>query len=217
MEELILACPTLRRELLAIFAGKEIPLRFLPGRLHRDPQELRAYLQETLQTLKDIRRVYLCPSGCGGGTAGLQAGEAELVIPRTRDCLDILLSGEKLSALKRDIRGVFMTASWAAYTKNSEIDYDRVIARMGKEAGRDYLRRLYRPIRDFYLIDTGCYDLRPVEAYVAPLAELVEASVTVVPGPCGILHKMAAGRIDEDFLILSPGETVPKDGFLPNV
>ena len=37
MEELILACPTLRRELLAIFAGKEIPLRFLPGRLHRDP------------------------------------------------------------------------------------------------------------------------------------------------------------------------------------
>ena len=110
-----------------------------------------------------------------------------------------------------------MTASWAAYTKNSEIDYDRVIARMGKEAGRDYLRRLYRPIRDFYLIDTGCYDLRPVEAYVAPLAELVEASVTAVPGPCGILHKMAAGRIDEDFLILSPGETVPKDGFLPNV
>lgn len=216
-DELILACPTLRRELLSLLAGKEFSVRFLPGRLHRDPQELRAYLQETLTALTGIRRVYLCPSGCGGGTEGLRAGAAELVIPRTRDCLDILLSGEKLSALHRDIRGVFMTESWVAYTKHSEIDYDRVMARMGEEAGRDYLRRLYRPIRDFYLIDTGCYDLRPVEAYVASLAELVEASVTVVPGPCGILHKIAAGRIDEDFLVLSSGETVPKDAFLPNV
>lgn len=216
MKELVLACPTLRREVLRAAKGTALTVRFLPGRLHRDPGELRAYLQALLTKPLGFERVYLCPSGCGGGTTGLRAGAAELVIPRTRDCLDILLSGDTLTTLQRDMHGMFLTESWADYSKSSRIDYDRVVAWMGREAGEAYLHRLYQMIHDFYIIDTGCYDLQPVKDYIAPLANLLAARVTVVPGPCGILKKLFTGRIDEDFLVVPPGGEVTRDAFLAN-
>ncbi|MBQ7515141.1 MAG: DUF1638 domain-containing protein [Schwartzia sp.] len=218
MTSVILSCPTVRDELLAALrkAGARTPVLFLPRTLHNDPAELKRYLQDTLDRLANIERVYLLPSGCGGGTTGLRAGEAELVVPRTRDCLDLLLSGARLSELRRDIRGIFVTASWMEQMKASEIDLDRLTAKKGRSEAEQYLRALYKTFNEFYLIDTGCYDLAPVRAYIEPLVAVLNGKITEVPGACGILRKVAEERVDEDFLRVAPGTCVPAGGFLPN-
>ena len=107
-------------------ASSDAVAYFIPRRLHSDPKELHEYLQDMIDHFHNVDKIVLCVSGCGGGTAGLRASSAELIVPRTRDCLDVLLSGESLAALERDISGVYFTESWMECTKESEIDLDKL-------------------------------------------------------------------------------------------
>ncbi len=214
----ILSCPTLGCELKAALAAhhSEAAVFFLPRRLHNDPKELHSYVQDTIDNLYNIDRVVLCVSGCGGAAAGLRASSAELIIPRTRDCLDILLSAESLASLQRDITGVYYTASWMEFSKNSEIDLDKLTAKMGREEAEKFLRNLYKTFNKFYIIDTGCYDLKEVRDYVTPLVKILEGTVTTLQGKYGILHKIAQERFDEDFLTVEKGGTASMESFLKN-
>ncbi len=214
----ILSCPTLMGELKAALAAasSEAAAYFIPRRLHSVPKELHEYLQDMIDHFYNVDKIVLCVSGCGGGTAGLRAASSELIVPRTRDCIDLLLSGGSLSSLRRDISGVYFTESWMECTRESEIDLDKLTEKMGREEAENFLRRLYKTCNKFYIIDTGCYDVRAVEKYVAPLVEILSGTMTVLHGKYGILHKIAEGRFDDDFVVVPPGETVPSDAFLKN-
>ena len=214
----ILSCPTLRGELQAALteASSEAVVYFLPRTLHSDPKELHAYLQDKIDRFYNVDRIVLCVSGCGGGTAGLRASSAELVVPRTRDCLDVLLSGDSLATLERDISGVYFTKSWMEFSQDSDIDLDKLRAKMGREAADDFLRRLYKTCNKFYIIDTGCYDVRAVQDYIAPLVEILHGTVTMLTGECGVLHKIARAQFDGDFVVVPKGGAVSSEVFLNN-
>ena len=186
--------------------------------MHRDPKYLHQFVQKTIDELKDVDRIYLCTTGCGGGTIGLKATNAEVVIPRTRDCLDILLSGNDLfKDDRRNIRGIYYTGSWMAYSKETDIDYTKLVEKMGQDAAEDFLRNLYKNFNEFYIIDTGCYDVAEVEAYLAPLVRVLNGTVEVIKGEYKILHKMVTHQIDEDFVVVPKGEVVQAGSFLPNM
>lgn len=218
LKTVILACPTLKGELQAALseAASEAVVHFLPRGLHSDPKELHSHVQKMIDSFWNVDRIVLCVSGCGGGTVGLHASSAELVVPRTRDCLDILLSGDSLSTLERDISGVYFTESWMEFTKESEIDLEKLIEKKGKEPAEEFLRNLYKTCNKFYIIDTGCYDLKKVNDYVAPLVKVLSGTVTMLKGKCGILHKIARESFDEDFVVVPKGSEVPSGVFLKN-
>lgn len=215
---IILSCPTLKNELLYALnaCNSAIPVYFLPQRLHNDVNELHQYLQNTIDSLDNIDRIYICATGCGGGTIGLKASSAELVLPRTRDCLDILLSGDSLSTLQRDIKGIYYTESWMEFTKNSEIDLDKLTKKLGKEEAETFLRNLFKTLNQFYIIDTGCYDVQKVTNYITPLVKILDGNITMLKGKFKILHKLAAENIDDDFVVVPKGESVQPGSFLPN-
>ena len=214
----ILSCPTLRGELLAALSetSSEAAVYFLPRRLHNDPKELHVYLQGMIDRFHNADRIVICPSRCGGGTADLRATSAPLILPRTRDCLDILLSGDTLDTLHRDIRGVYFTANWMEFFKNSEFDLDKLTKRIGRENAEKCIRRLFKSFNDFYIIDTGCYDVQEVKDYIEPLVRILDGTVTTLSGGFKILHKIASEEFDEDFIMIPQGELVPADAFLPN-
>ena len=132
-QTIILSCPTLKRELQTAIGSHaaEAAVYFLPRHLHNDPKELSRYLQDMIDSFYNVRRIVVCASRCGGGTANLRATSAELVLPRTRDCLDILLSEDSLDKIQRNIRGIYFTASWMEFSKESEIDLGKLTAKMG--------------------------------------------------------------------------------------
>ena len=67
---------------------------------------------------------------------------------------------------------------------------------------------MFRGFENFYIIDTGIYPLEEIEAYIQPLADMIDGRISKVRGDWGILKKMAAGKIDDDFLVAKKGETV---------
>ena len=205
MKEVILSCPTLKKEIQHILGEHKLdtPVYFLPRRLHADPKELAEYLQNTIDSFDNVDRILICVSGCGGGTAKLRATTAELVIPKTRDCLDLLLSGDDVKSIKRAPNGIFMTESWWATMKEGELNLEKQIAAKGKEAGEAWLRQIFKGFEHFYIIDTGVYDVDAVAKEMQPLIDVLEGTVEVVPGRCGLLRKLLTGAIDENFRVIA--------------
>ena len=219
MKSVILSCPTLRGELLAALAAHkaDIPVHFMPYKLHNDVKFLHEYVQNMIDSFANVDRIYICTTGCGGGTIGLKATTAELVLPRTRDCLDILLSGDDLKRDdRRDLHGIYYTASWMDFGKNSEIDPEKLIAKRGQEEAEAFLRKLYNGFKDFYIIDTGCYDVEEVREYASTLMNILGTEIKVVKGEYKVLHKMVTHQIDKDFVIVPKGEAVEAGSFMPN-
>lgn len=205
MKEVILSCPTLKKEIQHILGEHKLdtPVYFLPRRLHADPKELAEYLQNTIDSFDNVDRILICVSGCGGGTAKLKATTAELVIPKTRDCLDLLLSGDDVKSINRAPGGIFMTESWWATMKEGELNLEKQIAAKGKEAGEAWLRQIFKGFEHFYIIDTGVYDVAAVAKEMQPLIDVLEGTVEVVPGRCGLLRKLLTGSIDENFRVIA--------------
>ena len=214
---IIFSCPTLKGELLAALAAanNNTPVYFLPEELHSSPQKLRQYLQDKIDRLHNVERIVICVSGCGGGTTGLVAATAELVIPRTRDCVDLLLSEDDYRTVPRQ-RRVYMTASWFKYHQNSSLNLEKLVAAKGREEAEKFLRQLYKGFEEFYVIDTGAYDVQQVVDGLTPFVEVLHGSITVVKAGCGLLRKIAREDFDANFLRVPKGETVPPQFYLPN-
>lgn len=205
MKRVILTCPTMRNELEALSQdiAKNTNIIYLPSDLHSSPKNLHDFLQALIDIQpKDVDQILLCVSGCGGATYGLNASTAELIIPKTTDCIDILLSG---SGVSRQKEGIFLTESWMKFFKESALDYENMVSKYGKERAEERLKAIYQCFNCFYIIDTGTYDLSLVKAYIQPLVELLDGTLEIIPGHYEILRKIVTGRIDEDFQVVPKG------------
>lgn len=205
MKQIILSCPTLKKEIQHLLAeyNLDTPVYYLPRHLHSDPKELHEYLQNTIDNLYNVDRILICVSGCGGGTANLKATTAELVIPKTRDCVDVLLSGDDVKSICRAKNGIFMTESWWETMKQGELNLEKQIAEKGKEAGEAWLRQIFKGFEHFYIVDTGVYDVDTIRKEMQPLVDVLNGTIEVVPGKYGLLRKLLTGDIDENFRVIA--------------
>ena len=204
MKNVIISCLTLEKEIKTIMEAEQvsIPIYFLPYELHASPEKLHGHLQALIDTITDADKIMLCISNCGNGTDGLKSANSQLVIQKTTDCLDILLSDKNIGTTERDSHGIFITESWLGSFKNSSLDLNTLTKKLGRKQAEEKLKNIYRGYTDFYIIDTDAYNLEPVRDYITPLVELLNGSLHIVKGRCGILHKMITDNIDEDFYIV---------------
>ena len=100
--------------------------------------------------------------------------------------------------------------------KESSIDMEKLEKKMGRDEAHGYLKKLYAPIHDFYIIDTGCYDVEPVKKYIEPMVDLLQADLHMVHGGYGILRKIAGGTFDDDFFVVPKGKKVKPGSFPAN-
>lgn len=205
MKQVILSCPTLKKEILHLIdeLNLDTPVYFLPKRLHSNPQELAEYLQNTIDSFANVDRILICVSGCGGGTAKLRATTAELVIPKTRDCVDILLSKTDIKSINRAPKGIFMTESWLDFMSSGSLNLETQIAEKGEEEGKAYLRKMFKGFEHFYVVDTGTYNTQAVIDELKPLVDVLDGTIEVVGGGYSILRKLLTGDIDGDFRVIA--------------
>lgn len=207
VKRLLCSCITLQKELEKTIAktGFDGKVRYLDVALHSDPQKMHRTLQQIINDNSEAEEIIICVSGCGKATCGLQASTCNLALPRTMDCIDVLLTG---SGIQRPDGAIFITKSWMNFMKNSTIDYMKLVRERGKEAAEDYLKKLYHGFTDFYIIDTGTYDLQEVEAYIMPLVKLLGGTLTRLPGPYKVLEKLLSGHYDDGVIFIPKGGTL---------
>ena len=199
----IVACRTLERELQAAMkeTGNSCLVYFLPLRFHVAPEEMAVELQRIIDSLENVDEVLLCVSGCGGSTKNLKATTADIVIPKTRDCIDILLSDSE-GKIKRDNKGIFFTDNWLTFFKESPMAFEKLVKEYGKEEAKEKFRQIYKGFEHFYIVDTGVYNVDEVRGHLKPLVDILNGQLTVVKGQYEILRKMVDGKIDQDFRVI---------------
>lgn len=207
MKRRLYACTTIQKELLIAAAqtGFTDEICFLDERLHSEPRKMHEVLQGHIDANTDAEELLICVSGCGKSTLGLKAATAAVVLPRTMDCIDILLSE---SGVSRPQGAIFMTKSWMGFTKRSRICHEKLLREQGPVKAAELLRSIYRGFTDFYIIDTGTYAVQEVEQYIRPLVEILQGELHYLPGRYEVLYKMLSGNYDKELIYIPRGGQV---------
>ena len=150
----IYSCITLQKELENTIKkmGFDGKVTYLNVALHSNPQKMHETLQRIIDENTEAEEIVICVSGCGKATCDLKATTCPIAVPRTMDCIDVLLTG---SGIKRPDGAIFITKSWMNFMKNSTIDYAKLVQERGQAEADTFLKQMYKGFTDFYIIDTG--------------------------------------------------------------
>lgn len=214
---IVISCYTIENELMKIMEehGVDWPVYFIPPHLHGDMDQLHEYLQNLIDGIRNVDAILLTISRCGGGTVGLKATSADLILPRGADCIDLLLSEKAKTLPERDrpLRSIFVTESWLNSMEDMGISYETLCEEHGEEVATEMIKAMYDQTDYYYIVDTDTYDTEMVGEYLAPQAEMQEMEIRTMPGQCGTLHKLVTGQFDNDFAVIKQGNTVCESDF----
>ncbi len=230
----LIACAVVARELawLAEGGATELDVRLLEQGLHERPDRLRAALQAEIDRLDAeaaaagamarkapaYDAIVLAYGLCGMGTAGVGSALHQLVLPRAHDCATLVLGCRHRyrAAFDDQPATYWCTPGWADHgALPSEARLDRgerdLAERHGEEAAA-YLLELERTAlaryeRCAFVAWPGLEHGAQREAAERTAAERGWV-LAELPGDPSLLADLVAGRWDERFLVLEPGQTI---------
>jgi len=207
---MMLACPTLRREITAFMEedGLRYPVFYVPDDLHLTPEKLNAYLCDFIPRLQNVDYLLLPMGRCGNGTTGVPSCNTTLVLPKCDDCISLLLSRESLATEARPKYAYFFTDSWLENKRSFIKEYEYTVQKYGPGMGKSLMKSIYRHYQYFIYANTGFGDFESTAVQVDALAKAVDVQVREIDAPCGVLRKMLRLDFDGDFLFVPPGEKV---------
>lgn len=209
MNYTIIACQTLRDELnLAIHeTGCQYPVIWVESDYHIDPEKLRIKLQEEIDALENVGGILFAYGCCGNGLVGLRASSADLIIPKTDDCISMILSqpGEKYQRHKQTY---FLTRGWMESSKSIVNEYRHALERYGEKRAKRLFELMLKHYNYLMLIDTGAYNLNECLTRAKELAGNINLELNVEKGDIWFLEKLLTGPYDQDFCIIPKGGVV---------
>lgn len=209
MNYAVIACETLRDELnlASQETGCQFPIIWVDSDYHIDPNKLRSKLQEEIDVLKNVDAVLFAYGCCGNGLVGLQASSADLIIPKTDDCISMVLS-EPDQAFERHKQTYFLTKGWMDGSKSLWNEYQHCLKRYGETRARYIFELMLKHYKFLMLIDTGAYELDDYILRAQELAKNINLELTYAKGGIWFLKKLLTGPYDDDFCVIPKGGTV---------
>lgn len=209
MSDAIIACQTLHDELnLAMHeTGCRPPAIWLKSDYHNDPNQLRVKLQEEIDGLKNIDNILFTYGCCGNGLLGLKASTANLIIPKTEDCISMVLSRPD-EKFERHKQTYFLTKGWIEGSKSIFVEYEHALKRYGEKRTKRLFEVMLKHYHYIMLIDTGAYKLDDCIRKTKELAESTGLELIVAKGAIWLLKKLLTGPYDENFCVIPKGGSV---------
>lgn len=214
MNNMIIACQTLQDELNKVMLETECqyPITWVDSEYHIDPDKLRNKLQEEIDQVTQIENIFLVYGSCGNGLVGLQASTANLIIPRTDDCISMVLS-QRGQEFQRHKQTYFFTKGWMDGSKSLIKEYSHTLERYGPKRAKRIFDQMLKHYRHLMLIDTGAYILEDIQEQVTELAQNLDLELVVAKGELWWLRQLLEGPYDENFCVISKGESVQMKHF----
>jgi hypothetical protein len=204
---------------------------FMDYGLHRVPVKMTGELQEAIDRLAAPSLVVLGYGLCGNGLNGLRAGQHTLLIPRTDDCIAILLGSHR--AYMREFQKVpgtyYLTKGWLESGSNPLQEYEEYLPKYGAKEAMWLMDQQYQNYERLVLVAHTQADLdhyRPQAQAVAQFCQrwgmryeeilgadtygrrLIEAAVALGGG------QAAPDRSGHDFVIVPAGGEIEQRWFL---
>lgn len=212
----VIACETVIEEMLP-FLPPDVPHDVLDFGLHIRPKELKKALQEKIDEASSKADVLLLGYGlCSMAVVGLTARSATLVIPRTDDCIAIFLgscSAYKEQA-KKEPGTYYLTKGWIEVGDTPFEEHKLLIEKFGREKAERMTRLMLKNYKRLAFINTGVYEIERYRAYARKTAEKFDLRFEEIEGSPELVEKMVFGPWDDEFVVVSRGETVTYQDFV---
>ncbi|TYP57566.1 DUF1638 domain-containing protein [Thermosediminibacter litoriperuensis] len=209
MKNIVIACQTIYDELnLAINETRsEYPVIWVDSEYHSDPDRLRLKLQQEIDSQKNVDNIILAYGFCGNAILGLTASTANLIFPKTDDCISMLLSkpGEKSQRVKD---AYYLTRGWIKSPRSLMMEYKNALKRYGEEKTKRIFQRMLKNYNKLMLIDTGAYNVADCWNEAQKIAGTIGLELVTEKGDLWLLKKMLTGPYDDNFSIINKREKV---------
>jgi len=202
-------------------SGKVI---FLDYGLHRVPNQLREAVQDQLDDLSEPSLVILGYGLCGNGLKGIRAGMHTLVIPRTDDCIAILLGSYQAykEIFSQEPGTYYLTKGWLESGSNPLKEYEELLLKYGQEKADLVMDLQYKNYKRLIFVAHQQSDLDAYRAQAQEVARYCERWGMVYEEILGseayIEELMTWAQQPQDpgeaFLVVPPGGELTQDKFL---
>jgi hypothetical protein len=199
-------------------------ITFFDYALHSVPRKLRLTLQSAIDSLEQPSLVVLGYGLCGNGTDEIQAGRHTLLVPRTDDCIAIILGSYQAYRREFDHEPAtyYLSKGWLEGGSTPLDEFKSYIEKYGEQKAEWLMDTQYHNYRRLALIAQNAQDLemcRPKAVKVAQYCERWRLDYEEIIGTDDMLHRLiqiSAGReqAGEDFLIIPPGGVLKQSQFL---
>ena len=213
MDTVVVACRTLEDEIAFAMerTGYHYPVEFIESGLHERPKKLADTVQKLLNSI-EAERVLLCLGQCGNSMVGIRTGSYEMILPKTDDCLSMLLgSAKEKSRVGIEDKAFFLTMGWLKGESTIMSEYERSKKRYGEETALSIMEMMYGHYKTMGLIDSGISSMDDLFIRTGEIAELLHLERKVYSGTTTYIEQLIAGPWDPDRFIVKPPFTAITD------
>jgi len=225
-----IACDVLARPvyLCAARSPQVVDIRMFERGLHDDPRTLRERLQEAIDGAPAAADAIVLGYGlCGGATAGIEARDKPVVLPRAHDCITLFLGArerymvemegpatywyvaDQVERRDSDSNGIGGLAVGSGSEAQIEATHAEYVATYGQD-NADYLMEVLGGWRVHYgrgaFVSMGVTDEEASVTAVRDEADRRGWAFERIEGSLVLLRRLIDGDWNEDMLVLQPGE-----------
>ena len=215
MRRRVIACATVIEEMQP-FLPPDVPAEVLDFGLHLNPHELKRVLQEKIDAASQTADVIILGYGlCSMAVIGLQATTATLVVSRSDDCIAIFLGS--CAAYKQQTSQepgtYYLTKGWIEVGDTPFSEYEKLAEKYGEAKAMRMMKLMLKHYTRLAFINTGVYNIDHYRDYARRTSEKFALRYEEIDGSPALVQKMIAGPWDDEFVVVSPGETITYDMF----
>jgi Protein of unknown function (DUF1638) len=199
-------------------------ITFLEYGLHAVPRNLKTALQAQIDSVNEPSLVVLGYGLCGNGLHGIKAGVHTLLVPRTDDCIAILLGS--YTAYQREFNDepgtYYLSKGWLESGSNPLVEYRKYVEKYGESQAQWLMDTQYRHYRRLALVAHQPGDLekyRPLAMEVAEYCAQWGMQYDEILGSDEYLRRLGqtAQALDlagDDFVVVPPGSELKQNQFI---
>ena len=232
MPIVVLACQVMRDMLPDLLpADWQAEIILMDYGLHRVPAKMTGALQEVLDDVSIPSLVVLGYGLCGNGLRGLKSGRHTLLVPRTDDCIALLLGSYQ--AYSQEFAAVpgtyYLSKGWLESGSQPLSEYQELAVKYGPQEADWLMDTQYQHYERLMLVAHNQEDLdhyRPQAMEVARYCQRWNMRYEERLGSDAYVRRLVelaaklarGGRLDEsdqrDFLLIPAGDEIRQDYFI---
>lgn len=207
----LIGCESTMNEVYALEDCKTMDYEFLDLNYHGKPDLLHVRLQEIIDQSQDYDLIIMTYSRCSNVVVGLLSPKVPLLLPRTHDCISLLLGSNErqLKLLKGNPGTYYFSRGWLDHGRTPYAEYLGYVDRFGQEKAAELIKMLYGSYNKAVLIMT--LETKDIEKYrekVRIIADFFGWDVGEEEGDLNLLITLLNGSIRPDTVYVEPGRTI---------
>jgi hypothetical protein len=218
--KVIVACQVMEPELEWVRKGNSrVEIRYIDQGLHRTPKDMAGLVQEQIdRAVGYATQMVLAYGLCSNGIVGVTARKQGLIVPRSHDCIGLLLGSpaEYNKAFEERPGTYYLTPGWVAEKKDPlgivENEYE---PKFGRETSMWVMEEELKHYTHIALINAGVGDLTPLRQRALENARVFKKEYEEIQGSLDYFKRIIRGPYSSEYFFnLKPGEQVTQRMYL---